>query len=205
MTNWPPAAFVMLSRDAEYLPLQVVQGLLNSIPSTSYTFRGVELAAVAAAHPSILRDDLDLRHAIATVDRAAGTAVVAILWRASAARSGYDRDLLAGLLEEVDQAMAADLQLSFRDDYFAPQFVTYLREVRPAHWISLSSRSALFYNLDQVNLASIEPADFLHLAESWPPSDGETYIESYLAGRGLPPEDGSDPLLTIRILAAEQD
>ncbi|NEA30795.1 hypothetical protein [Streptomyces sp. SID13031] len=190
----------LLSRDAQYLPVEVVEALLNAVHSMYYADRGPELAAVAAAHPSILRDNPAVREAIRDVNLADGTTVVALFWLAAAAHSGHESDLLTDLLEAVDTAMAAEPGLRFRENYFAPQFLTYLRKVRPAHWYTPEHTTAVFDDLGSSVLASIDPEDVLNVAESWP-TESNPFLEEYLTGRRIDPDDrGSSPLSAVQRL-----
>ncbi|WP_328324334.1 hypothetical protein OHA70_33040 [Kribbella sp. NBC_00382] len=186
---------VLLSREAEYLPVEAVHTLLTT---ATYPLHGVKLAAVAATHPPTLRE------AIANIDPAHGAAVVAMLWRASAAHSGDERDLLLDLLEVVDQAMAALPGLTFSDRHFAPEFITYLREVQPPHWTQRQIPFGVVFNgLAPSTLRSIAPADVLYMAETWPSSSIDYFVDRYLASQGFNHTDVPDRIAVLRTLVQQ--
>ncbi|GAB2575641.1 NACHT domain-containing protein [Kribbella endophytica] len=192
----------LLSRDAEYLPVDLVVRLLQAIPSVSAPL-GAELAAVAAAHPSVLQLVPTVREAIGEVVPDDGTVVVALLWQAAQRYSGADRDLLTDLLNDVDGSMAMHPNLRFRADYFAPQFVTYLRKAEPEHWFGQHARTSMFDALEPSMLANIDPKDASYIAEAWPVNSGR-FIRNYLLGRGIDViQLDLDPLLELRNLAAQ--
>jgi hypothetical protein len=195
----------MLSRDAVDMPAEIVAALLRAVQPALHDYGpfALELAAMAASHPSILRDLPLVREAIGGCDPADGTSVVAVLWQAAGAHPEEDRELLLELLEIVDRRMAAEPGLKF-NVYFAPQFVTYLRVERPAYWLSADRRTYPFGNLGPYLLASIEPADAVYIAESWP-IENDRFVDRYLTARGVrPTHPSTDPIALIRTYAEEQ-
>jgi hypothetical protein len=185
----------LLSHDAEYLPLDAVKVLLNR--SKQHLENSLALAAVAAVHPSILREIPETRVAITELGISDGTAIVAILWRAAAAHSGDERELLVDLLEEVDQELAGDPDFIFDDIFFTPQFLTYLREAAPARWNTSLRRPGLFDRLSPENLASIEPVDALVVPVVWP-DHAVGFALKYLDARGRSIGAAEDVLAALR-------
>jgi hypothetical protein len=100
--------------------------------------------------------------------------------------------------------MAAELGLRFDDRYFAPEFLTYLREARPPHWAQRNGPFEMFDDIARSVIATIAPADVLYVAETWP-EDSVDFADDYLVGHGFLPEDVPDPIAVLRSLVAQHD
>ncbi|TCC07694.1 NACHT domain-containing protein [Kribbella soli] len=196
--NVKRAIVVLLSRAAADLPTNYVRNLLgHAIPPPDVDGSGVELAAIAARHPSLLDDLAGLRECIVATTAAFAPTAVALLWHAEQQASGAERGLLRQVRLDLDRRLSDEGIAPYEDVYFAPEFLTYLRIEQPPHWAPELPLPRMFDGLDEPILATIAPEDALYVAVTWADFDGG-FAMRYLASRDVPLEDGQDALEVLR-------
>jgi hypothetical protein len=193
---------ILLSRAAVDLPIDLVSALLAyAFPPPDGAGYEVELAAIAACHPAIFDRLPGLREHIGAAPALYAPTVVALLWYAERQASGAGRDQLVQVRLDLDRRLAEERPATLDDSYFAPEFVTYLRTVRPSHWTPEVPLPWIFEELDDPMLATIAPEDALYVAETWADHHGDFALR-YLASRDVPLKDGQDPLDGLRAYVA---
>lgn len=197
------ALLVMLSRTAPHLPYEYVKELLVQVlpaPDDNYT---VEIGAVVAAKPQLLRDYPAIRDILLSCRVGDTLALIVILWHARSRTDHADYLLIAELLATLDRSVARATD-GFVTGYFTPEFFTYLRQERPQYWLDSQLTLTRFSIIPDHFLAQIQPADALWAAETWPIGSG-AFATDYLSGRSVEVEPDEDPLPLLRRLVAEAD
>lgn len=189
------AIVMLLSRSASLLPVDYIRDMLR-IVLPHPVGREFELATVAASHPVLLDESTGLVDHIRAAEREVLPAIVALLWRAEQQHEGDDRNRLHAFRSALDLTAAGLLPYPCNHEYFAPEFVTYLRLEQPEHWIEQPQVPALFDELENNILASIAASDVLFVATTWP-EEAEHFVVNYLRSRGVTvaPDDGLLDLL----------
>ncbi|GAA2829447.1 NACHT domain-containing protein [Kribbella solani] len=193
---------VLLSKTASQLPVDYVTELLaHALPPPLDLSCAVELTGIVLSHPSLLDDLPDMQAGITAVELHAAPAVVTALWLAERLTGSHTREKFRQLRLEVDARISAKSYREYSPAHFPPEFLTYLRVEQPSSWTQDSSVLDIFTHLGRTVLASIAPADALHLAQSWPEQSAD-FVNRYLQARNLPTAAGEDPFEVLRSYAA---
>ncbi|WP_427892940.1 NACHT domain-containing protein [Kribbella sp. GL6] len=196
--NVKRAIVMLLSRAAPHLPRREIAALLaHAFPPPTTTGYEVELAAITVCHPALLDEVPGLREHLYAVDPEIAPTVVALFWRAEQNASGGEREALQRIRLDLDRQLADGELVACAHTYFTPEFLTYLRVERPAHWTSQHAVPRILDELDDPALESIAPEDALYVATTWRQNDGG-FLESYLGSRGVRTEGGDDQLAALR-------
>jgi NACHT conflict system protein/AAA domain-containing protein len=199
--NLKRVLLVLLSRAAGQLPYEYVEKLLvRTLPAPDDNHT-VEIGAIVAAHPRLLRAYPAIANILLDNPVYDDLALIAILWRALPHSDSSDRPALDGILSKISTSAAAQ-SADFAPGYFAPEFFTYLRNEQPQHWLVMPTTLSRFALIPNHLLARVEPEDALWAAETWD-TGYATFATNYLLGRKVEVDLTEDPLLQLRAYMAE--
>jgi hypothetical protein len=168
---------------------------------------GCELAAVVAAHPRLLLGDG------AVAELCFGTSfpgvhidaqvAVALLWRAEQTAGQAEATALRRLRSKFEVLVAEE---DIMDAWFAPEFLTYLRDERPSYWRDHDGLLNLLFRQTALFLSQIAPMDALYLAQRVTPADDRDdrlsiFMRNYLAAQAQPIDGLHDAELMERLTA----
>jgi len=191
----PGALWRTLSRAAPQLPFETVDTLVslllagrNSEDGHRWWGLGCELAAVVAAHPSLLLTNYD----VATIAKDPGfpqfpedsPIAVVLLWRAEQTSQEPELSALRALRLRFDE-LAASNPKCLGDSWVAPEYLTYLRIEQPAYW----NINAAAQEVQTLVLSRTAPLDALYLAAAHRGDSKAAvvkFVQKYLTAQGQP-------------------
>lgn len=197
----PQSLWRALSHAAPYLPFGIVDELISillagheSRHGERWTALGSEFATVVAAHPQLLRANEEVAAVLKDSDfpktnEDAPLAAVA-LWKAEQTSSEPETSALNALRAKFDERAAEDPSC-LSSIWMVPDYLTYLRTIRPACW-KLDYRALSALRAAPALLRRTAPEDALYVVtecRSDPArNDGQelAFVSSYLKAHEQP-------------------